>query len=146
MSAVDEAWKLTRDSVTKDTNASALQYMPERLEELKKQDLGYFGTDAVPTIDVWDFYFRESEDGNGWYRRMFLDWGVATDSITEHSPKPESRNNTEDKGGFLYTSGKRRYANRLSEILQCQFVDCSAVAPFRFHSVRSPAWLLWGVC
>lgn len=142
MKAVEAAWQYARDSVTKDTNASALQYMPERWEELRKQDMGYFGTDAVPTIDVWDFYFRESKDGNGWYRRIFLDWGIGSEGLTRMSAKPDSRN----ESGFLYTSGKRKFANALSEILQCQFGDCSAVAPFKYHSVRSLGWMLWSIC
>jgi hypothetical protein len=149
MDAVDAAWQYTRDLVMKDTNASALQYMPERWEDLRKQDMGYLGTDAVPTIDFWDFYFREKSDGDGWYRRAFLDWGVPSANLTENSPKPESRNGQGDQkkyGGFLYTSGKRKFASYVSEILQCQFGDCSAVAPFKYHTVRSLGWLLWGVC
>lgn len=144
MEAVQAAWQYAREIIQKDTNASALQYMPERWESLKKQDIGYLGTDAVPTIDVWDFYYRESEDGSGWYRRMFLDWGVTVTSSTD--ARPTSRNNTKDKGGFLYTSGKRKFADSVSEILHCQFGDCSAVAPFKYHSVRSLGWMLWGVC
>jgi hypothetical protein len=149
MAAVEAAWKYAREIVVKDTNASAIQYMPERWEDLAKQDRGYLGSDAAPTIDVWDFYFRSGKDGEGWYRRMFLDWGVAEDTITSNSPKPDSRNGHGDKktyGGFLYTSGKRKFASAVSEILQCQFGDCSAVAPFKYHSVRSLGWLLWGVC
>ena len=145
MEAVRNAWQYARDIVQKDTNASALQYMPERWEDLRKQDMGYLGTDAVPTIDVWDFYFRESRDNDGWYRRVFLDWGVA---VTKGAATPTSRNTAKDKdkGGFLYTSGKRKFANSTSEILQCQFGDCSAVAPFKYHTVRSLGWMLWGVC
>lgn len=146
MDAVRAAWKYARDLVMKDTNASALQYMPERWEDLRKQDMGYLGTDAVPTIDVWDFYFREANDGDGWYRRIFLDWGVAEDTLTSNSSKPDSRNTSKEKGGFLYTSGKRKFAGYVSEILQCQFGDCSAVAPFKYHTVRSLGWMLWGVC
>lgn len=149
MAAVEAAWKYAREVIVKDTNASALQYMPERWEDLRKQDMGYLGSDAVPTIDIWDFYFREAKNGDGWYRRIFLDWGVGEDTLTSHSPKPESRNGHGDKakyGGFLYTSGKRKFANSHSEILQCQFGDCSAVAPFKYHSVRSLGWMLWGIC
>lgn len=146
MEAVKSAWQYARDAVMKDTNASALQYMPERWEELRKQDTGFLGTDAVPTIDVWDFYFKESIDNDGWYRRIFLDWGVATDGLDRTSSKPDSRNTSKDKGGFLYTSGRRKFANSVTEILQCQFGDCSAVAPFKYHSVRSLGWMLWGIC
>lgn len=146
MKAVEEAWKYARDITQKDTNASALQYMPERWEDLKKQDMGFLGSDAAPTIDVWDFYFRQAKDGDGWYRRIFLDWGVP---VTRDGGTPDSRNGHGDKdkyGGFLYTSGKRKFASSIGEILQCQFGDCSAVAPFKYHTVRSLGWMLWSVC
>lgn len=122
----------------KGVSATAYQYMPERIEELIKQDGGgFWQSDAVPTVDVWDFYYRPNEDGIGWCRRMVLDWGVA---VSESTKQPDFR------GQFLYDSKKRKYANSLSEILHCQFGDCSAVAPFKYHSVRSLGWMLWGVC
>ena len=64
---VDPGWNMKlvqvqldyiRDELRKSPNALAYQYMPERIEELIKQDKGYFGSDATPTVDVWDFYFR----------------------------------------------------------------------------------------
>jgi hypothetical protein len=147
MEAVEEAWKYARDQIQKEPSSSNYQFMPERIAELAKQDVGYWGSDAVPTIDVWDVYFREAKDGDGWYRRIFLDWGVGSETLTKNAAMPQSRNTTKngEYGGFLYTSGKRKYANSLGEIVQCQFGDCSAVAPFKLHSVRSLGWLLWGV-
>lgn len=145
MELVDSQIKYVVEQVTKRPNATAYQYMPERIEELIKQDMGFWGSDAVPTIDVWDFFFREvEEDGKGWYRRTILDWGVA-EGLTKDSPKPDHQNPMAD-GRFLYSSGKRRYANSLGEILHCQFADCSAVFPQRYHSVRSLGWMLWGTC
>lgn len=137
------------DQLRKSPNALAYQYMPERIEELIKQDKGYAGSDAVPTCDVWDFYFREAEDdGKGWYRRIILDWGAGEDLMSYHKSKtrPTSRNKVGEKSSFLYSSGKRKFANSLSEILHCQFGDCSPYAPFKYHSIRSLAWMLWGVC
>lgn len=146
MPLVQAQWKYVHEQYQKQPNATAFQYMPERIEELIKQDMGFWGSDAVPTVDVWDFYFREKDDGDGWYRRVFLDWGVEVSG----TKMPESRNRTDpanDKtGGFLYTSGKRKYADWLSEFFHCQFADCSAVFPQKYHSVRSLGWLLWGVC
>ena len=43
-------------------------------------------------------------------------------------------------------SGKRKYADSLEQILHCQFGDCSAYAPFKYHSIRSLGWMLWGIC
>ena len=147
MKAVEAQWDYIKEQTQKEPNASAFQYMPERIGELEKQG-GIWGTDAVPTVDVWDFYFRQAEDGQGWYRRIMLDWGVADGTLGPNAARPEGRNGADDDGygGFLYTSGKRKFSNSLGEILQCQFGDCSAVAPFKYHSVRSLGWLLWGVC
>ncbi len=154
---VDPGWNMKlvgaqmdyiRDELRKSPNSLAYQYMPERIEELIKQDKGYFGSDAVPTVDVWDFYFRESENGKGWYRRILLDWGSGSDiaAYGRNGTRPESRNKVGEDTEFLYTSGKRCYSKSLDEILHCQFGDCSAYAPFKYHSVRSLGWMLWGVC
>lgn len=140
MPMVNERLKYCATEYRKNINSSAYQYMPEKIEELIKQDKGFWGTDAVPTIDCWDFYFREAEDGAGWYRRIVLDWGVG-EGATANSQMPK-----DSAKEFLFTSKKRKYANNLSEILHCQFGDASAVAPFKYHSVRSLGWMLWGVC
>lgn len=151
MKLVDSQLEWLKEQLRKSPNSLAYQYMPERITELIKQDKGYFGSDAVPTVDVWDFYFRECENGKGWYRRMVLDWGTGDDlaSGKKHDRKmPASRNKVGDEGKieFLYSSGKRKYANRVEEILHCQFGDCSVYAPFKYHSIRSLGWMLWGVC
>lgn len=154
---VDPGWNMDlvqsqidylKDQLYKSPTSLAYQYMPERIEELIKQDKGYFGTDAVPTCDVWDFYFREAEDGQGWYRRVLLDWNTGEDlsSYRKAGTKPESRNKVGKETKFLYTSGKRKYASSLSEIIHCNFGDCSPYAPFKYHSIRSLGWMLWGVC
>lgn len=147
MDLVKSQLKYVAEQVMKQPNATAYQYMPERIEELVKQDLGFWGSDAVPTIDVWDFYFREEEDGKGWYRRIILDWGETGGNYTDPSyrQKPK-RQNTEADGKFLYTSKERKYAKSLSEFFHCNKMDCSAVAPFKYHSMRSLGWMLWGVC
>ena len=109
---------------------------------------GDMGSDAVPTCDVYDFYFREAEDGNGWYRRIILDWGSGQDmaAYDTSGTRPTSRNKVGEKAGFLYTSEKRKYSESASEIIHCQFGDCSAFAPFKYHSVRGLGWMMWGVC
>lgn len=139
MDLVNSQIKWVREQTQKQTNASAYQYMPERIEELLKQDKGFFGTDAVPTVDIWDFFFQEE---NGVYRRIILDWGAeATGYAGKTAPERADPN-----GQFLYSSGKRKYANNISEIVALNFADCSPYAPFRYHSVRSLGWMLWGVC
>lgn len=145
MDLVKSQLKYVGEQTQKQPNATAYQYMPERIEELVKQDLGFWGSDAVPTVDVWDFFFREDVDGKGWYRRTILDWGITEGSYADKSRKPD-HSNKDANGKFLYDSKNRKYANSLSEILHCNAMDCSAVAPFKYHSIRSLGWMLWGVC
>lgn len=153
MKMVDNQIKKVSERVAKQLNALAYQYMPERVEELIKQDLGFWGSDAVPTVDVWDVYFRESDDdGEGWYRRVILDWGLTNNEMAAIGanggrPKSSTRLDDSDKDGrFLYTSGKRKFADSWSQIIACNFADTSAHAPFYYHSVRSLGWLIWGPC
>lgn len=146
----------TSEQVMKQPNATAFQYMPERIEELAKQDLGMWSSDAVPTVDFWDFYFREKNDGPI-YRRVILDWGLASQELTTykgHGP-PKRKNDAAQKimdnekdeyGGFLYTSGKRKFADNWNQVFHCQFGDCSPYGPMPYHSVRGLGWMVWGVC
>jgi hypothetical protein len=146
MDVVQAQWKYVRDQVQKQPNATAFQYMPERIEELFKQDMGWWGSDAVPTIDAWDFYFRvDEEDGGGWYRRIILDWGIGEAEMMQMKTSGPPKDRT-TSGKFLYTSKNRIYAKDINEILHCQFGDCSAVFPQKYHSVRSAGWMLWGTC
>ena len=132
--------------VMKQPNATAYQYMPERIEELAKQDLGLWASDAVPTIDVWDFFFRMDD---GWGRRVILDWGPIDGLESgKDAPRPRYKNddfNKEDHT-FMYTSKNRKYCNSIDEILHCQFADTSCYAPPNYHDVRSLGWMLWGLC
>lgn len=145
MELVDEQIKIAASEYVKMAYSAAYQFMPEKTEEYIKQDIGFWGSDAPPTIDCWDFYFREAEDGEGWYRRIVLDCELSSESARgylDNGVKPQYQG----KQKWLYTSGNRKYANAIREIIHCQFGDTSAVAPFRYHSVRSLGYMLFGVC
>lgn len=153
---VDPGWNMplvmqeiafAMEQVQKQTNATAFQFMPERVEELIKQDIGFWGSDAVPTIDYWDFYYRD-KDAGCWYRKIFLDWesgGRQVPLTKGYAPKDSPGKDKEGKGQWLYDCGKRKYANSWQEIIHCNFGDCSCVAPFKYHSVRSLGWMIWGI-
>jgi hypothetical protein len=120
-------------------------WSPEKMNERVKSDGGYYMGDRVPTINVFDFYYW-SDEGNdeGWRRRMVLDCWSAPAGI---SGQPSI--NTEmdfGRGQFLYNPKDRKVASDRSEIFSCQFADLSAVAPFRYHSVRSLGFLLYSAC
>lgn len=139
---VDAEIDFIGEQVQKMSNAAAFQYMPERRTEIIKQDGGFWGSDAVPTIDYWDFYYREKDDGCGWYRKIFLDWGSSGRDVTlNEGTAPEGPAGDE----WLYDSGKRKYSDSWAQIIHCNFGDCSCVAPFKYHSVRSLGWMIWGI-
>lgn len=126
-------------------------WSPEKMQERVKGDGGFYVGDSVATISVFDFYFWSDEgDNSGWRRRMILDsWSTPTG---EGSALGMSRkdgdifNAKQYKGQFLYNPEDRVFAPELSRIINWQFADLSAVAPFRYHSVRSLGFLLYAVC
>jgi len=118
-------------------------WSPEKMEERIKQDSGLFASDAVPTIDTWDFYFwNDSKKVSGWNRRIVLD-AYGQPGVGGIVPE---RKTVGEESQFLYDPGDRIYGRKLSEIISFQFADLSAVAPFRYHSVRSLGFLLYAVC
>lgn len=123
-------------------------WSPEKQEERWKEDSGCYANDAVPTVDCYDFFFW-NDDGkeSGWNRRMILDsWGQPGPGMNAQEMSPTSRKFDYSKGKFLYDSGDRVYSDKLSKIIHFQFGDASAVAPFRYHTVRSLGFLLYAVC
>lgn len=127
-------------------------WSPSKVQERIKGDGGLYLGDQVPTIDVFDFYYWSDEDDHeGWRRRIVLDdWSTPASSgafATGAMPK-FGRNDKLDFGRnqWLYNPGARVVADRREEIFTCTFADLSAVAPFRYHSVRSLGFLLYAVC
>lgn len=121
-------------------------WSPEKMTERIKQDSGLYASDAVPTIDTWDFYFwNDTKKVAGWNRRMVLD-AYGTPGVGGIAPTavPE-RNHIGGYNQFLYNPGERVYGAKIAELINFQFADLSAVAPFRYHSVRSLGFLLYAV-
>jgi hypothetical protein len=117
-------------------------WSPEKASERVKGDGGFYVGDQCATLDAYDFYYW-IDDGkhSRWQRRIVLDsWST---------PASQNPTRTADmgfsKGQFLYNPGKRSYAESLSQLVHFQFADLSAVAPFRYHSVRSLGFLTYAV-
>lgn len=125
-------------------------WSPEKMQERVKGDGGFYVGDQVPTIDVYDFYYWNDDKKNqGWNRRMVLDaWSTPASAgngaIT--STRKTDAIFKDFKGQFLYDPGDRIFAHNREQIINWQFADLSAVAPFRYHSVRSLGFLLYSVC
>jgi hypothetical protein len=133
-------------------------YAPEKLAERRKEGSGLYAADSLTTIDTISFYFWNDTDKQaGWNKRIILDadWSHRTEisgrkGISELTAKSKSRIKEKDgeteRNSFLYNPGKRKYADKLSQLITFQFGDLSAVAPFRYHSVRSLGQLLYAPC
>lgn len=122
------------------TFTNAELWSAEKQMERRKQDSGRYSNDTIPTIDCWDFYFYDSENkASGWNRRIILD--------TPNPSGAELANTflgTRDQ--YLFNSGGRKYASKMGEMIHFQFGDASAVAPFRYHSVRGIGFMLYAIC
>lgn len=96
---------------------------PEKFIDLVKQNAGFYGSDAVPTIPLYNFYFK---DGDRWLMRVVPETGTV-------------------KGGegekFLWESDLVSW-DSWHQILHCQHGDLSVDAPFKFHTERGLGYVL----
>jgi hypothetical protein len=124
-------------------------WAPEKISERVKQDGGYYLGDQAPTVDCFDIYgYSEEEGESGWTRRIILDsWGMP--NIEGGKPKASRKKDDIFKGGkddFLFTSKERKVGKDWHNLISFQFADLSSVAPFKYHSIRSLGFLLYGIC
>lgn len=118
-------------------------FSPEKREERFKQDLGFYGTDSVPTIDFWKFFYHEDKKGAaGWRMRAVLDTPGAFE-VGNKMPRQSKIGKT--NGEWLYNPGDRVYASDIEQLMHFQFGDLSAVAPFHYRGIRSLGWLLYSI-
>ena len=135
-------------------------WSPEKMEERIKQDGGLYSSDAIPTVDVFEFLFwHDDGERSGWHKKVVLDaWGEpgvgGAGGMLLSDSRPSKKNGKHgvwnfDKTEFLYDSDDRKdpiFCERLDQAIHFQFADCSCVAPFRYHSVRSLGFLLYSIC
>jgi hypothetical protein len=144
--AVDDGWNmplvnqilahLTKvDAIQQQSQDWAGQYFPEKVEEDFKENAGYWGSDAVPVLRCYDFYFLDTS-GNcpSWRRRIVVD------------QYNTGFGNMNTAGQFLFDPKDRCYGKDVAHLMHTQFADGAVVPPFRWHSVRSLGYLLYSVC
>lgn len=134
-------------------------WSPEKMAERIKQDGGLYSADSIPTVDCFEFlYWHDDGKQSGWRKKIILDaWGspgVGGAGGIQLSGTPVKEQGKYglwnfDKSQFLFDSELRKqpvYCDKLDQTIHFQFADCSSVAPFRYHSVRSLGFLLYSVC
>lgn len=110
-----------------------IETQPEKYAELVRQDGSWTVSDAMPGIPFWHFYFEDDADPDpaqqGWYMCIVPAEG------TIGGPQDE----------FLWRSDKP-IAKKRERIIQCQFGDLSAKAPFMYQAIRSLGFALLEPC
>lgn len=106
------------------TNNYDIETSPEKYVEVVRQNGGFYGSDAVPAIPLFHFYFK---DGEGWYMRVVPESGVVKQTGTEDD--------------FLWKSDDK-VAETWKQLIHCQHGDLSVDAPFKFHSERGLGYVL----
>lgn len=141
--------------IDKETQQLSASYWPdmwsaEKWGERIKESSWYAG-DLVPTIEVYDFYWwADNGKESGWKRRMVIDpWGTPDAGALKYAPVRKTGDlydSKKIKNSFLYSSGDKFYSTNKRSIVGFQFADLSAVAPFRYHTVRGLGFLLHDAC
>ncbi len=121
-------------------------WSPEKLGERIRENSGLYASSMVQTISLIDFFFNDVESDNaGWKRRVIFDaWG----GYSNYGPVQgvPDKNLIGERDQWVYNSGDRVYASKMSEIIHFQFADLSPTAPFRYHTVRSLGHMLFDAC
>lgn len=113
--------------------------MPEKLAEDIKEGSARMASSSLPKLLAWDFFYRDQDSGKI-NRRMILDYAnITATGLPENASisKPETSN-------FIYE--KDGYSDDWSEIIHWYIGNCSNVAPYRYYSIRSIGYLLYGPC
>ena len=129
-------------------------YAPEKVSEDIKEMSRFTAVDQAPRITTFDIYAWNDQEGEeGWIRRIILDaWSTPTSTGIPTTVQIQ-RNTNGVKGkdkwnddDFLYNSGTRKVGQSWQNIIGFQFADLAAIAPFRYHNVRSLGFLLYAPC
>ncbi len=120
---------------------------PESWGERIKADAGIYANDQVPVVNCYDFYYwSDSKKVSGWERRMILDAWSSPEMPSGNRSRRSGSPFNDYKDQFLYDPSDRKWASNLREVINFQFADLSAVAPFRYYTVRSLGYLLYSLC
>lgn len=104
---------------------------PEKFDELRKQNAGYWSGDAMPTINLWHFYHED--ENKKWVLKVVPDNNSSSTGADA------------DVNEFVCQS-QGPIADHWSQLTHVQFGDLNNKAPFMFHSVRSLGFAMFEPC
>ena len=122
---------------------------PEKLQEDIKEGSSQMMSSSLPKVLCWEFFFLNDKTGK-WNRRIILDYASVTADYSEAGDEPSSEGPFRSSDtvvrnkDFLYS--KDDYADDHNEVIQWKIGNCSNHAPFRYYSIRSIGYLLYGAC
>lgn len=126
---------------------SAAYWAPEKMTERILENSGLYASDLVQTISLIDFFFYDGESKeSGWKRRIIFDaWGGYSTYMGSGKATPD-KNIIGGRDQWVYNSGDRVYAQKMSEIIHFQFADLTPIAPFTYHGIRSFGRMVYDAC
>ncbi len=110
---------------------------PEKIAEDFKENSNTFAAAALGRALVWKCYFKNEQ--NKWNQRILLDYN----NISPERLKDEfGMENTKNPPDFLFSADD--YADDWRHIIHWFVGNCSTVAPYRYYSIRSIGYQLYG--
>jgi len=111
---------------------------PQKISEDLKEGAAQFVASSLPKLLCWDFFYRDEDNGK-WCRKCVMDYRTLVNEGTLNDKQNVYKNQE-----FIYE--KEGYADEISEIIHWYIGNCSNVSPYRYNSVRSVGYLLFGPC
>lgn len=111
---------------------------PEKIAEDFKENTNTYTAAALGRVLAWDTYHLNEETGK-WNRRILLDYN----NISPEGLKTEYDVNKK-RPEFLFEADN--FAEDWRHIIHWFIGNCSTVAPYRYYSIRSIGYQLYGSC
>lgn len=94
---------------------------PEAMNQIYKENNGWYTSDIVPKIKLRGFYYTRVDQPGKWYRNIMLREAYGDAIVGEE---------------FLFDGSKASFSDNISQILSVQYGDNNFVAPLKYHAVR----------
>lgn len=108
---------------------------PEKAAEDAKEGASSFSS-SLPKVFLWNFFYHD-EDSEKWSRKIMLEYSTVGNDLIKANSK------LREVPQYLYE--KDGYADDFSWIIHWYIGNCSNVAPYRYYSIRSMGFLLYGI-